>query len=142
MDIYESEGVEGPLGARSKAVEQLLRYRSGAPIGSDLEPDLHFADIGAKLVYESESKRVSYVTPTGAEPMRMKEMRSVLRAFRTRLKRPSNWGKGFLFVGDNLGVVFAISKVRCTHVVLLHLQRTLAAYTLATGSAGGAMGLL
>ena len=35
------EDIDGPLGARRKVVEQLLRYRSGAPVGTGLEPNPH-----------------------------------------------------------------------------------------------------
>ena len=60
-----SDETEGPLGARSNAVEQLLRYRSGAPMGTDLEPNPQFSDVSAKLVCESEWTCVSYVPLAG-----------------------------------------------------------------------------
>ena len=91
--IYNNlEDTDGPFGAISNAVEQLLRYRSGAPMGTDLEPNPRLSDVSAKLVCESEWTCVSYVPLNGAEPMHMKEMRSVLLAFTTRLGKPSNWG--------------------------------------------------
>ena len=130
------EEAGGPLGARSLALEQLFRYRSGAPAGPELQPNPHFEDIKVHLVNEADWTCVSYVPMDGKEPVHMKEMRSVLHSFKSRLGEPSNWGKRFLVLGDNLGVVFAISKGRCTNVPLLYLQRKLAAYTLASGSAG------
>ena len=87
---------------------------------------------------------MSYVPMTGAEPMHMKEMRGALQAFRLRYGNQSNLGTRFLVLGDNMGVfAFWILKGRCTNAPLLHSQRKLASYTLATGSAGGrAMGVL
>ena len=55
------EDAEGPLGARSRALDQFLRYRSQAPIGAELDPNLQFADLRADLVCESDWKCISFV---------------------------------------------------------------------------------
>ena len=100
-----------------------MNYRSRAPEGASLEPNTAFKKISSKLVCEIEWKCTSFVPLTGKEPMHMKEMRSVLHAVRLRLSRPRNWNERFLVFGDNLGVVFAVSKGRCTCLPLLFLQR-------------------
>ena len=101
------EDTNGPLGARKLALGQFVTYRSGAPIELNVEPNLIFQFIHAKLVCEADSNCVSYVQITRAEPVHMKEMRSVLQVARLRLQKKSNWGKRFVLFSDNVGVVFA-----------------------------------
>ena len=70
------EDTDGPLGARSLALEQFFRYQSGAPTGLNLLPNPHLQDLQAKLVCEEDWHCV--IAMSEAEPKHMKEMRSVL----------------------------------------------------------------
>eukprot|EP00959_Pyramimonas_sp_CCMP1952_P192602 4027322-Pyramimonas_sp.AAC.1 len=61
-------------------------------------------------------------------------MRGFLGSIRQAVRDPGDWGKSWLMLGDNLGLILSLSKGRCRDPRLLMLHRKAAAWALATKS--------
>ena len=68
------------------------------------------------------------------DPMHINEMRCMIGAASVALSDPGAWSKRHLILGDNLGVMLALSKGRCRDPRLLNFQRIWSMMWLATGA--------
>ena len=103
------------------------------PVEKFLVHNPEFEEVSPQLVQQS-SWKLGHVTPmSDAEPIHIKEMRGLMAVVRRRVRNQSCWDQRLLVLGDNLGLMSALSKGRCQNPQLLMLMRRASAALLASG---------
>ena len=97
-----------------------------------IEPD--FPEIDPSLLAPSSWQLLKRGRYTYKEPIHLKEARAMHFNARRVARRCMTRGRVVLMLCDNMGVVLACEKGRCTDLVLLRILRRLAAISLVSGA--------
>ena len=114
---------------------ELIEQARGLPpeeLESTRKPD--FPEVDPQHVLSAEWEGEHFTGMNMYEGMHKKEARGYLRALKDRLSDVAAWDRRHLFLGDNLGLILALSKGRCRDPALVMLMRRAAALVLLTGA--------
>ena len=92
-----------------------------------------FPEIPAKYMDRSQWYLLWRSKMRFKEPVHLIEARSILGAVRHRARDPSKHGKHIVVLNDNMSVVLAMQKGRCSNYGLLRILRRTAAHCFAAG---------
>ena len=108
------------LEVRAARAEESLRELAGP----DLTITNGFPEV-LRCVWHApaDAQHAHYAPLMGPEPIHMKEMRGFVRVARLMCEDRRAWFHKHLVLGDNLGVMLAISKGRCAQPGMLMLLR-------------------
>ena len=99
----------------------------------DLREDPSFPEVPLEMM-EIDRWHVLWGTPVRwHDAIHVLEARSVLGAVKHRCRDSQRHGKRITVLNDNLGVVLAVQKGRCSNYGILRIIRRIAAHCLATG---------
>ena len=99
----------------------------------DVEMVENFPEVPREIL-ETSCWNLLWNTPMHfKEPVHLIEARSVLGAVKHMARDFSKHGKRILILNDNMGVVLAVQKGRCTSYALLRIVRRMSAHLLAAG---------
>ena len=121
---------DDPMAPRERVAAQLKEHVRSPPITLIHHQNESFPEVPVGPLKSYSWKTAYKIQLFSREAMHIKDMRGILAAVRCIVKDVGNHDQQHLILGDNLGLVLALSKGRCRDPKLLMLIRRLLALIL------------